>query len=562
KLPVEFGRYRVQKVLGQGAMGAVYLAHDTKLARDVALKTPKLDVLEGGELVERFEREARAAATLHHRNICPVFDVGEIDGRHYISMQYIDGKLLSELKRPFSPKKAAQVVRRLAVSLAAAHRQGVVHRDLKPSNVMIDVNQKLLIMDFGLALREDTVAPRVTQDGMTIGTPHYMAPEQVRGDKEHIGPQSDVYSLGVILYELLTGDVPFDGPLMAVLGQVLAATPESPSLRVPAIDARIESICLKMMAKQTEDRFPSMKLAADALGDYLEGSVDSESSKASAEPKAESAVRSEETTGQEQAKTMLTAAKRMFEQREYERASQLLQHIPEQQRDSEISLLLAESIDLSDEVQLLTVEIDRAVRKQDTDRLAPAVERLLQLQPQHRKARKLHKELESTGLLGWSIGDAKGKAKAKQKSGEAGNHKFLWMYIGGAVLTLAIVMAIFQLYGVDPDQARNAKTAARDPVTLIKYEDEPGETFYFRVTGSTTGLIYGSLNYTTDSLLSVAVVHAGILAPDESGIVKVTIVESSSSTTFNGTEKNGVTSHNFNAPAIGYRVALVAKDVP
>ncbi|APZ95828.1 family 16 glycoside hydrolase [Fuerstiella marisgermanici] len=272
ELPVEFGRYRLQKVLGQGAMGAVYLAHDTKLAREVALKTPKLDVFEGDEMVERFEREARSAATLHHRNICPVFDVGEIDGVRFLTMAYIDGKPLSSYvseEKPMSRRQAAVVVRKLALALQEAHEHGVVHRDLKPANVMIDKSREPVVMDFGLARQlESADRSRLTGVGVLMGSPAYMSPEQV-GTDPNIGPPSDIYSLGVILFELLTGRLPFEGSVVAIIGQIVST--DSPDVRTlrPVVDEGLAAICAKMMAKSTADRYGSMKDVADALSDYL-----------------------------------------------------------------------------------------------------------------------------------------------------------------------------------------------------------------------------------------------------------------------------------------------------
>ena len=207
-----FGRYQIFRALGKGAMGAVYLAEDTELKRLVAIKTPHFEDGPTGEQLERFYREARAAATLRHANICPVYDVGQIDGRHYISMAYIEGTPLSAFVRADRPQTDGQVlilIRKLALALADAHQHGVVHRDLKPANIMVDNKSEPVITDFGLArqVRPDDEI-RLTQSGVLLGTPAYMSPEQVEGEPEQIGPATDQYSLGVILYELLTGTLP------------------------------------------------------------------------------------------------------------------------------------------------------------------------------------------------------------------------------------------------------------------------------------------------------------------------------------------------------------------
>src|SRR5262249_18572835 len=148
-----FGRYRIVKRLGQGGMGSVYLAQDTQLDRPVALKVPRFTADVSSSMIQRFYTEARAAATLHHPNLCPVHDVGEINGRLYLPMAYIEGKPLSGFTKRFSPREAAAIVRKLALALQEAHAKGVIHRDLKPSNVMINHRSEPVIMDFGLARR-------------------------------------------------------------------------------------------------------------------------------------------------------------------------------------------------------------------------------------------------------------------------------------------------------------------------------------------------------------------------------------------------------------------------
>ncbi len=276
RLPVEFGRYRVTKVLGQGAMGAVYLAHDTKLARDVALKTPKLDLFSDAELVQRFEREARAAAALHHPGICPIFDVGEIDGVRFLTMAWIQGKPLSTFvseEKPLSRRQAASVVRKLAIALQEAHHHGVVHRDLKPANVMIDKSGEPVVMDFGLAHQtKNANQSRLTGAGVLIGSPAYMSPEQVDADQNEVGPGTDIYSLGVILFELLTGRLPFEGSVVAIIGQILTAEPPDVRTVRPDVDEKLSAICRRLMARSPADRYASMRDVAAALTEYLKDS--------------------------------------------------------------------------------------------------------------------------------------------------------------------------------------------------------------------------------------------------------------------------------------------------
>jgi serine/threonine protein kinase len=265
----KFGRYQIVRALGKGAMGTVYLAEDTQLRRQVALKTPQFTGDSQQEMLERFYREARAAATLRHPCICPVYDVGDIDGRHYITMAYIEGEPLSAFVGPAVPQTEQQilnVVRKIAEALQEAHDQGIVHRDLKPSNIMIDRRGEPVIMDFGLARQaKQTEDVRLTQTGVIVGSPAYMSPEQVEADPEKMGPASDQYSLGVILYELLTGQVPFQGSLASVMGQILSRQPTPPGKLRPGLDPRIEAVCLKMLAKNPADRFASLSAASQEL---------------------------------------------------------------------------------------------------------------------------------------------------------------------------------------------------------------------------------------------------------------------------------------------------------
>lgn len=265
------GRYRIERKLGEGAMGTVYLAQDRQLERPVALKFPKVD--SDAEALERFRREARLAATLHHPNICPVYDIGESNGQPYISMAYIEGTPLSEIienEKQLSEQRIAILARGLAFALDAAHREGIVHRDLKPSNIIINREDEPVIMDFGMAcqVRQEQKS-RLTQIGSVFGSPAYMSPEQVRGETDRIGPSSDIYSLGIVVYELCTGKLPFDGPSTAVFGQILSQEPEPPSKLRPGLDPKLEAICWKLIAKQPKDRYSSMAQVAKAFSDFL-----------------------------------------------------------------------------------------------------------------------------------------------------------------------------------------------------------------------------------------------------------------------------------------------------
>jgi WD40 repeat protein/serine/threonine protein kinase len=272
KIPAYIGRYRIDRLLGQGAMGAVYLAHDPHLQRPIALKIPKLSDEENADLSARFVREARSAALLRHANICPVYEVGRIDGMHYITMAYIEGKTLAEelrARRTFQAREIAQIVRKLALALAKAHSAGVVHRDLKPGNIMLDGEGEPVLMDFGLAYREQTDELRLTKSGMIVGSPAYMSPEQLDGNPEKIGAASDIYSLGVVLYEMLTGKLPFQGSMMSVIGQIANKEPAPVGQWRPELaDSPLERLCRKMMAKEPAGRPGSMQEIAAAL-DYI-----------------------------------------------------------------------------------------------------------------------------------------------------------------------------------------------------------------------------------------------------------------------------------------------------
>ena len=275
QLPELFGRYRIIKRLGQGGMGSVYLAQDTHLERPVALKVPEFGDDEDPEARWRFLGEARTAATLDHPYLCPVYDAGEIDGQPYLTMAYIEGQSLAALvgEEGWPERQVATLVGKLALALHEAHKQKVVHRDLKPANIMIKASgqrREPVIVDFGLARRENAQDQRLTRSGQVVGTLGYMAPEQIRGDLEEIGPACDIYALGVIVYELLTGRLPFTGSGLAIAGQILTVTPLPPSTHRSDINPALEAICLKAMAKSVGDRYTSMTELAAALTGFLQ----------------------------------------------------------------------------------------------------------------------------------------------------------------------------------------------------------------------------------------------------------------------------------------------------
>lgn len=272
-MPFQLGRYEIREQIGRGAMGTVYLARDTILGRDVALKIPLLDAAEGrDELIERFHREARTAGALRHPGICPVYDVDQVHGVHLIAMAYLSGQTLAERMGAggLSERQAAGLIRDIAAALDAAHRQGIIHRDIKPSNIMIDEAGQPVVMDFGLSVRYDADDIRVTKPGTVLGTPAYVSPEQIGEHSGEAGPQSDMYSLGVVLYELLTGRLPFTGTVAHVMHQIVHATPKPISAMQPAVNPELEAICLRMLQKQPEARFESMRQLIDVLDAMLD----------------------------------------------------------------------------------------------------------------------------------------------------------------------------------------------------------------------------------------------------------------------------------------------------
>ena len=269
--PIQFGRYEILGPLGEGTMGAVYLARDKQLDRNVALKMAKFANHADRAAIQRFYREARAMAMLRHANLCPVYDLDQSDGTYFLTMAYIEGQTLADklaAGKPLSPRQVATLIHKLTSALQAAHQADVIHRDLKPANILIDRDNEPVITDFGLASVTGR-GSRLTKSGSMIGTPAYMAPEQVTGNLDAIGPASDIYGLGAILYQLLTGRLPFEGSLVSVVKQTIASEPVAPRQIDAAIDPRLEEICLKALAKDPKNRYRSAAEMADAVDRFL-----------------------------------------------------------------------------------------------------------------------------------------------------------------------------------------------------------------------------------------------------------------------------------------------------
>jgi eukaryotic-like serine/threonine-protein kinase len=255
-------RYRLLRRLGSGGMADVWLAEDSHLQRQVALKILHQRFAQDREFVERFRREAEAAASLQHPNVVAVFDRGDVDGTYYIAMQLLEGRSLKALiDQGLTPEQAAGLVRQVLEAASFAHRHGVVHRDLKPQNAIVDGEGKATVTDFGIARAG---ASEITQAGSVMGTPHYLSPEQAQG--QEVTAVSDLYSVGVILYEALTGRVPFEADsAVAIAMKQVSHMPQRPSSINPSVSPALDAVVMRALEKDPGQRFQSAEAFIAAL---------------------------------------------------------------------------------------------------------------------------------------------------------------------------------------------------------------------------------------------------------------------------------------------------------
>lgn len=487
-----FGNYRIVRQLGQGGMGAVYLAEDTTLQRHVALKIPRFTAADGPDARERFFREARSAAALTHPHICPVFHADEMNGTPFIAMAFVDGQPLSRFvgTPEFRDQRCvAELIRLVADALQHAHDQGFIHRDLKPGNIMLDRDGKPVVTDFGLARRlVPNQESRITQEGQLVGTPAYMSPEQIAGKSGKISSSTDVYALGVVLFELLASRLPFQGSVPEVIAGALKSEPPKVSSIRSDVSSELETLCLQMLRKEPEQRPKSMRDVADRLQRWLEKSSPASAARQEAAQKLkdeliaerehiekltragkfEAAVkrlqvlaRRKEPAANEfrewaidqiprvkarpaQSKRnepkMLQMAQEWMTKHDYQQAIQILRSIPDLCRSEACEELLQEATELQEEADDLLLDLKKCVKDRIYDGIDDNLNRLLVLKPGNQFAKNLQQKLQ-----GYRSGRGKGRPYHFDKQGRllAINEDNFWSR--AMILSAVVGLVVFGL---------------------------------------------------------------------------------------------------------------------
>lgn len=328
-------RYRIDKEIGRGGMGSIYQAHDTKINETVCLKLLLPDLQKQPDVIERFIQEIRLALKITHENVVRIYDIGEEGDAHFISMEYVKGQDLKDKiteQGHLSVVDGIEIMKQVCSGLAAAHAKGIVHRDMKPQNLLIDVNNNVKIVDFGIAKLQVDGATGMTKAGMVMGTPEYMSPEQALGQK--IDHRTDIYSLGVIMFEVLTGELPFYDPIpMNILIQHIEKPPPTPSSIVNTIPFEIDRIIAKAMAKNRDQRFLTVDEFRETLervfdvstepiliDSFLEENVDLEASTMMGELEVIEEISEEAEESGSQTESLYEMGMKLFKQRKYKDA--------------------------------------------------------------------------------------------------------------------------------------------------------------------------------------------------------------------------------------------------
>jgi eukaryotic-like serine/threonine-protein kinase len=271
RIQMEFGDYQIVEEIGRGGQGVVYRARQKSLNRTVALKVIGLGQWSSTPHLKRFRHEAEAAASLDHPQIVPIYEIGERDGSCYFSMKFVEGGRLDDVvkREPMSPRRAAELLVKIARTVQFAHEHGILHRDIKPGNILLDKNGEPHLTDFGLA-RLIEQESTITNSFEVLGTPSYMPPEQAMGQAKELTPAADVYSLGAVFYHMLTGEPPFaGGTTYETIRLVLEAEPRNPRTRNAKIDVDLATICLKCLEKDQTRRYQTAAALADDIERWL-----------------------------------------------------------------------------------------------------------------------------------------------------------------------------------------------------------------------------------------------------------------------------------------------------